>query len=419
MNVVGPPPDPRSQSWRSWMRRLIQKWWAYCDKPRAVTYYFADDGDDTTGNGTITTPWQTIAKAQAVHDDPGDGSDPEITHGGSNYELSFANNDCFDSTTGSKALDITATNVTISDWLPDGETSGKVWFDRFRTVSSVGGSVWTVWAGATFTADAGTDVITASGWTPSNDVPLLLTNSGGALPAGLQTEVIYYSIESTGATCKLALTPGGSAIDITGAGTGTHTLSAAPSVNTYTFTANATSDVITVGIWAPVDGTPVWLTTSASDFPSGLAGNTTYYVIDSSGQTCKLSLTPGGAAVNIIDTGTIPHYLHKARCGNAFSMDYSGLVANVPDWVCIKEDRFRRTTNTSDYSNDATGITLGDLPLDHAPPGPGTTLATSGVYSGLEYDQNWSLRCKSTPTIGPWESVPQSQAHLPRMRHRW
>ena len=87
--------------------------------------------------------------------------------------------------------------------------------------------------GDTFTADAGTDIIT---WTsvvnrPSNiltgtRVQLTTTTT---LPAGLSLATNYYVIKVTDSTCKLATSyanaVAGTAINITDAGTGTHTMS--------------------------------------------------------------------------------------------------------------------------------------------------------------------------------------------------
>jgi hypothetical protein len=76
---------------------------------------------------------------------------------------------------------------------------------------------------ATFTADSSTDVITFSGYTPANDDTFFMSNSGGALPAGLSAGVLYYAINSSSNTCKLSTTSGGVAVDITTNGTGTQT----------------------------------------------------------------------------------------------------------------------------------------------------------------------------------------------------
>lgn len=87
--------------------------------------------------------------------------------------------------------------------------------------------------GDTFTADAGTDVIT---WTSTTNRPSnILTGTRvqltttTTLPAGLALATNYYVIKVTDSTCKLATTyanaVAGTAINITDAGTGTHTMS--------------------------------------------------------------------------------------------------------------------------------------------------------------------------------------------------
>ncbi len=88
--------------------------------------------------------------------------------------------------------------------------------------------------GDTFTADASTDVIT---WTSTTNIPsniLLGTRvrltTTTTLPAGLATGTDYYVIPiAGGTTCKLASSyanaVAGTAVNITDAGTGTHTMS--------------------------------------------------------------------------------------------------------------------------------------------------------------------------------------------------
>lgn len=73
-----------------------------------------------------------------------------------------------------------------------------------------------------FTAVAGTDTLTAQGRTFTNGDVLRLKNSGGALPTGLTETTAYYVVNASGSTFKLSATEGGSAIDITDAGQGTH-----------------------------------------------------------------------------------------------------------------------------------------------------------------------------------------------------
>lgn len=74
---------------------------------------------------------------------------------------------------------------------------------------------------ASFTA-ATSDVCTVSGRTFTNGDRVRVRNSGGALPTGLSAETDYFVIESSTNTFKLSTTSGGSAVDITGTGSGTH-----------------------------------------------------------------------------------------------------------------------------------------------------------------------------------------------------
>jgi len=80
---------------------------------------------------------------------------------------------------------------------------------------------------STFTADAGTDIITLTNNNLFAYTRVRLTTTG-TLPAGLATATDYYAIAVTQDTFKLATSyanaVAGTAIDITDAGTGTHTL---------------------------------------------------------------------------------------------------------------------------------------------------------------------------------------------------
>lgn len=77
-----------------------------------------------------------------------------------------------------------------------------------------------------FTADAGTDVITSAAHGRADNSTIEFTNSGGALPAGLSAGTTYYVINAATDTFKVSLTLGGAAVDITDAGTGTHSWNA-------------------------------------------------------------------------------------------------------------------------------------------------------------------------------------------------
>jgi len=86
----------------------------------------------------------------------------------------------------------------------------------------------TLTAFSTFTADAGTDIITYSGYI--DPYTKLQVSTTTTLPAGLSAATNYWTIPISGSdvTCKLATSyvnaVAGTAIDITSAGTGTHTI---------------------------------------------------------------------------------------------------------------------------------------------------------------------------------------------------
>lgn len=77
----------------------------------------------------------------------------------------------------------------------------------------------------TFTAVAASNKFTIAGhpYVDGNG-PLQVSNSGGALPAGLLVDTNYFIRDRVGDEIRLALTPGGAAVAITTAGTGTNSL---------------------------------------------------------------------------------------------------------------------------------------------------------------------------------------------------
>lgn len=75
---------------------------------------------------------------------------------------------------------------------------------------------------AVFTAVPSTDILTVSGRTFSTGDVVQVVNSGGSLPGGLVSATPYYVISPSGSTFKLSLTSGGTAVDVTQAGSGVH-----------------------------------------------------------------------------------------------------------------------------------------------------------------------------------------------------
>jgi len=75
------------------------------------------------------------------------------------------------------------------------------------------------------TADKTANTLTAQGRTFANDDVVRLLNSGGKLPAGLAANTEYHVVNASGSSFKLEATQGGSAIDFTDDGQGTHFVS--------------------------------------------------------------------------------------------------------------------------------------------------------------------------------------------------
>lgn len=79
----------------------------------------------------------------------------------------------------------------------------------------------------TFTADSSTDTLTATAHGLSSGQKARVSTSG-ALPAGLAEGADYWLVAVAANTFQLAASKGGQAIDITGNGSGTHTLHPTP-----------------------------------------------------------------------------------------------------------------------------------------------------------------------------------------------
>lgn len=76
--------------------------------------------------------------------------------------------------------------------------------------------------GTVFTAAAIDDIVTSVAHGLLTDDTIYVSNSGGALPAGLVDGTLYYVKKINADTFNVALTAGGVNVDITDAGTGTH-----------------------------------------------------------------------------------------------------------------------------------------------------------------------------------------------------
>lgn len=75
------------------------------------------------------------------------------------------------------------------------------------------------------------------------------------------------------------------------------------------FTATAATDVLAATAHDLADTDVVQVYNTGGALPAGLSANTNYYVISSTTDSLKLSLTSGGAAIDITDTGTGTHFI--------------------------------------------------------------------------------------------------------------
>lgn len=100
--------------------------------------------------------------------------------------------------------------------------------------------------------------------------------------------------------------------------------------NTAAFTTDfATDDKLDVATHGFKDGAIVQVTTSAADLPAGLAINTLYYIVNGTTNDFELSLTEGGAAVDITDDGTGTHTIHTGKATVVVETTNGGLTASA------------------------------------------------------------------------------------------
>jgi len=102
------------------------------------------------------------------------------------------------------------------------EVSATTYLALLQTLLANSSFVLTLNTGTAFTAANATNLFTSAGHGLSNGDVVLVSNSGGALPSGLSTYTPYYVINRTTNDFQLSTTAGGSAVDITTDGTGTH-----------------------------------------------------------------------------------------------------------------------------------------------------------------------------------------------------
>jgi len=139
--------------------------------------------------------------------------------------------------------------------------------------------------------NTGTEYISYS-TTLTTGTPVRFTSTG-TVPPPLVSNTVYYVVNPVGATCQLALTVGGAAINLTGAGTGTISLFTAA-----TFTYSGTL----------YNGEAIQIL-STGTVPTNMTIGTTYYVQNFSSGTFNLGTTYTSEALVLTGTQTGTQYI--------------------------------------------------------------------------------------------------------------
>lgn len=140
----------------------------------------------------------------------------------------------------------------------------------------------------------------------AQDMPVQLTTSG-TLPTGLALATTYFIDVVDADTLRLLATAGGSVVDFSDVGTGTHTITPLAEASLvlnadWIFGTNTVDDIGHTF----VDEELVQLTTTGT-LPAGLSLATDYFIIFVDANSYQLELTVGGGAAPFTDAGTGDH----------------------------------------------------------------------------------------------------------------
>lgn len=185
--------------------------------------------------------------------------------------------------------------------------------------------------GQTFTVTAGSDTIDIVSHGYSNG-QIFILSSTGTLPAGLAADTIYYVVNAATNTFKLSLTAGGAAIDITDAGTGTHTLHTQfklPELGGRTLIGAGSHLVQTLSIDAATDVSLNTLVVNSTSTAADVINTNTHSLV--TGDMVKFATTQNGwtagTAYYVRVTSTSQFSIHTSRAGalaNTGQVDITG-----------------------------------------------------------------------------------------------
>lgn len=140
-------------------------------------------------------------------------------------------------TQNGKPVDLSGLTVTVVIEQEDGDA------EQAETSTGV-----TAHPAFTFTVDTTSDWIVRNSHVVKAGDQIIVSNSGGALPTGLSASTRYFARDVEDNVFKVAATRNGTAIDISGAGTGTHSFYVVGSVQ-YDFSAGNTDTAGNYWLW--------------------------------------------------------------------------------------------------------------------------------------------------------------------------
>ena len=111
-------------AWEAWLFNRENQFKSHAPIERTTEYYFSQDGNDSSGDGSLETPWQTIAKANST-----------ITASSGDITLYFRRGDIWEE---ADTLTVNRDNVTISDY----GSGNRPFFNCFAE-KIASGSTWT------------------------------------------------------------------------------------------------------------------------------------------------------------------------------------------------------------------------------------------------------------------------------------
>jgi hypothetical protein len=153
--------------------------------------------------------------------------------------------------------------------------------------------------GVTFAATNGSSTITITDTAFGSAVGNYVTFSGAVTLGGNITAAVLnqnYEIDTK-------ISDDSYTVLAKNATTGVAVLATAADASRLVFTVNTTTEFITFSSFTPTNGNTLYIYATTT-LPTPLLANIRYFIVGSAGLTCQLSLTLGGAAINLTSTGT-------------------------------------------------------------------------------------------------------------------